>query len=87
MISPQIKPNTQGNNPPNPFPYNSLLLPFAISQPHFWKVSKSPQPTLPNAQWHLIIAMVLAWEARQAPTIHYTCDLSSPQSPNDFHSL
>lgn len=47
-ISPQIKPNTQGNHrPPNPLLSNALVLPFAISQPRFWKVSKSP-PTNPS---------------------------------------
>lgn len=55
-ISPQIKPNTQGNSPPNPLLSNALLLPFAISSLVSGTFQSHHQPTLPNAQWHLIIA-------------------------------
>lgn len=55
-ISPRIKPNTQGNSPPNPLLSDALLLPFAISSLVSGKFQSHHQPTLPNAQWHLIIA-------------------------------
>lgn len=55
-ISPRIKPNTQGNSPPNPPLSNALLLSFAISSLVSGKFQSHHQPTLPNAQWHLIIA-------------------------------
>lgn len=55
-ISPQTKPNMQGNSPPNPLLSNALFLPFAVSGLASGKFQSHHQPKLPNTQRHLIIA-------------------------------